>query len=167
MNQEPTNQMFSDFLECAYDAAARIYKESDEVSPVILVLAADESGRLFLRPISVAHLQTDDAGKDGIAFLLRSVMEHPSVVMAGYLSEAWSVVQAEDAPGLACSPSDHPDRVEMLVVTLLSKSRQFFVATEIDRTGDRPRFERTPIDFGNERMALVTSRFEVQSATRH
>lgn len=76
--------------------------------------------------------------KDVFAETIRSVAEKTQALAAVLFTEAWMVAGIKESE-LSCQVSEHPDRMEVVMISIESEKERISVILPIDRTGEKPK----------------------------
>lgn len=142
MQRVATEQDFDVLVQALLAMARQVHARGEDAPPVLAMLLREPSelGMPVILAAPVGMLQHEtlgDSGKDFIGHLLRTSAERPDVLVAAHLSEAWQSIPRD---GVVLTPefrpSEDPNRVEGLVISLLSAECQAMLFCEIERTAD-------------------------------
>lgn len=136
-----TREDFEAACAIAKELALDAYTRSPDLPPAGLVFFKDETGGWNVDLIDMAPFFSlpSAIGKQlAVAMMNRMLVEDHSVLMTCLLSEAWRVerpVPAEGEPLSTVAPSEDPNRIECLMVNVLSRESQAIKALDINRSG--------------------------------
>ena len=139
---ERLNAIFTEFC----DSAVKIFHSYEEVKPLIFIFPRE--GEM----VRVIPIRGD---KETVARLAQDICLRIGAVAGVVVSEGWSVTFNKETEWDGTAPSKHPDRVEILQVSLYSRSVNRMKAWKIIRDGKSKSLE----DHGEDSFDRVESRF--------
>lgn len=158
---------FQTVADLVYNVSSKAIAEGAELTPVILLaeLAADHTIH-HVQPVSVGPYFRNSHTKDVLGMMLNKIAATaPPRAIVALVSEAWMVeLTTDQARTEARAPSAHPDRVEIVVVSLRSRDFNTHVQYRIERKGAKPELIYTPIDW---KMREGAGRFSAPAHTEH
>jgi hypothetical protein len=108
------------------NSAVKIFHSEEEVAPFIFIFPRD--GQMIpIIPIN--------GNKEAVSMMIQDICRRVGAVAGAIVSEAWSVTFGKEAKWDGIPPAEHPDRVEILQVSLYSKSINRMKAWKITRNG--------------------------------
>ncbi len=134
-------QTVEQFDAAIYERAAKAIR-SGKTHPAILILMMGNPKSKW-NIIDVSDKMNSDADKDMVASLIDMLTLHPSVAIVAFVSEAWMTTDPK-ALAEGVRPSQHPERVECVVVSFSigNSQRAINMHTIVREAGKRPRLER-------------------------
>lgn len=120
-----------------HTAELMLFREGGECPAVLHVLSAIPDEPVTVHLVGVDAFMRSDEGKDKLGEKIRILIDDPSVSLVFVVAEGWKVEVAKTAPLTAFAPAEHPDRVECLLVSILSKVGAALVAMDIDRAAKK------------------------------
>lgn len=142
MNETELKAVFEHLCKCA----ETIFHTHKEVKPFIFIFPK-EAGPVHVIPIN--------GDKDALALLVQYLCQKVGATAGAIVSEAWAVTLPKEAVWDKTPPSESPDRMEILQVSLYSGSLNRMRTWKILREGDR----RSLQDCREEFSDRVESRF--------
>jgi hypothetical protein len=140
---ETLKEIFAEFC----NSAVKIFHSYDEVMPLIFIFSRE---REMVRVIPIR------GDKEAAARLAQDICLRVGAIAGVVVSEGWSVVFNKEAEWDGTAPSKHPDRVEILQVSLYSKSINRIKAWKVIREGKSKSLEDY---WGEEPPSTLESRF--------
>jgi hypothetical protein len=129
------------------NSAVRIFHSEEEVAPFIFIFPRDRQS------VSVIPI---NGNKEVVSLLVQDICRRVRAVAGAIVSEAWSVTLGREAKWDGIPPSQHPNRVEILQVSLFSRSVTRMKAWKIIRNGKAKSLEDY---YGEDSPDRVESRF--------
>ncbi len=128
-------------------SAIKIFHSEKEVAPLIFIFPRD--GQMIpVIPI--------EGNKEAVSMLVQDICRRVGAIAGAIVSEGWSVSFGKEAEWDGTAPSKRLDRVEILQVSLFSKSVNRMKAWKIIRDGKAKSLEDY---FGEDSPDRVESRF--------
>jgi hypothetical protein len=127
-------------------SAVNIFHSNDEVMPLIFIFPREGD------TIPVIPIKEDKAA---LSMLVQNVCRKVNAVAGAIVAEAWAIKLDNGGMWDGTPPSKHTDRVEILQVSLYSKSVNRMKAWKIVRDGESKSLE----DHGEDSFDQVESRF--------
>lgn len=135
-----TREDFEAACSIAKDLAQDVYTRTPDLPPAGLVFSKTDDGRWDVGIIDMAPFFAMPVGKQmAVAMLNQLMQDRPSVLLTCLLSEAWRVERPVPADGESVSmlpPSEDPNRIECLMLNVLSRESQAVKALDIDRSAE-------------------------------
>lgn len=157
-----------DFDDVIFDSASEVIGNFDEQRPLILMMMIDENQALGI--IDCSRAMADESGKDIVAALIDLIGSRDDVAIVAFASEAWMLIAKEpmkekDFP----RPSQHPDRVECVVVSysLAGGKRALAVHTIHRPAGEKPYLERGELRTEEKEGEVLEGRFFAERRKTH
>lgn len=129
------------------NSAVEIFHSKEEISPFIFIFPRE--GEM----IPVVPMKGD---KEAVSMLVQDMCRRVGAIAGAIVAEAWSVTFKEERDWDGTPPSEHPDRVEILQVSLYSKSISRMKAWKIIRNGKAKSLEE---HYEQESQIGLESRF--------
>jgi hypothetical protein len=129
------------------NSAIKIFHSEEEVSPFIFIFPKE--GQM----IPVIPIKGD---KEAVSMSVQDICRRVGAIAGAIVSEAWSVNFEKETMWDGTPPAEHPDRVEILQVSLYSKSINRMKAWRIIRNGKTKSLED---HYGEESPIGLESRF--------
>lgn len=136
-----TREDFEAACAIAKKLALDVYTRSPDLPPAGLVFTKDDKGGWSVGLIDMAlffSLPSAMGKQLAVALMNKILMEDQDVLMTCLLSEAWRVERpapAEGEPLSTLAPSEDPNRIECLMVNVLSRESQAIKSMDINRSG--------------------------------
>lgn len=110
-----------------------------DVPPVVLCAKMEDHQIAGLKVMDVSPFQDEEHGnKDALAAFIQMLASQEEIDLVAYVSEAWMVGgNSKEEVDTSIRPSEHPDRKEAVVVSMLSHECQFFGIHHIERNPSR------------------------------
>ena len=143
---DETEMLKGIFMELC-NSAINIFHSQEEVLPFIFVFPRE--GNI----VPVIPIKED---KDAVSRLVQNTCRKVGAFAGAIVSEAWAVRLEKEASWDGTPPSKHLDRVEILQVSLHSKSMNKMKAWKILRDGETKSLEDY---FGEDSSDRIESRF--------
>ena len=118
--------MLKQIFEELCNSAVKIFYSEKEVAPFIFIFPKNG------QTIPVIPIMGD---KEALSMLVQDICRRVGAVAGAIVSEAWSVTFDKEKAWDGIPPIEHPDRVEILQVSLYSKSINRMKAWKIVRDG--------------------------------
>ncbi len=130
------DELFKDAVEYlktgVKDIAATFTQQDDDYQPVAHLLTEDRS---YIMPM----LFRNDEEKDYMAEAVAGAAMEFDAKVVGFVMSAWTVkIPTEDYGKAMVRPSEHADRREVVILSVLSASKQVTYAADIKRDGVNP-----------------------------
>ena len=122
---DETNQL-EDIFAGLCNSAVRIFHSEEEVAPFIFIFPRDRQS------VSVIPI---NGNKEAVTILVQDICRRVGAIAGAIVSEAWSVSFKKETEWEGIPPSEHSNRVEILQVSLFSKSINRMKAWKIVRDG--------------------------------
>ena len=129
------------------NSAVRIFHSEEEVAPFIFIFPRDR------QPVSVIPI---NGNKEAVSMLVQDTCRRVGAIAGAIVSEGWSLTFKKETEWDGTPPSQHPNRVEILQVSLCSKSINRMKAWKIIRNGKAKSLEDY---YGEDSPDRVESRF--------
>ena len=129
------------------NSAVRIFYSEEEVAPLIFIFPGD--GQM----IPVIPMK---GNKEAVSMLVQDTCRGVGAIAGAIVSEGWSVTLGKEGKWDGIPPSQHPNRVEILQVSLYSRSINRMKAWKIIRNGRTKSLEDY---YGEDSPDRVESRF--------
>jgi len=112
-------------------------RPDDDWMPVLI--ATDREGQIGVYGFADF---VGDAGKDQQVQVIRQIIEQMGITQLALVQSAWAVtVEAKDfhpEVGLEQRPSEHPERFEMVALSVMDKDKTIFYEAKIKRDDLKP-----------------------------
>jgi hypothetical protein len=150
-----------------YAVVEGVIKQGGEVHPVVLGLKMAKNHSIArLAVLDVADMMGDPEGKDQLAQAMFGLVQSPDLDIVAHVSEAWYLVKDAEGPeglsALSGSISTEPDKMEGVIIFLLSKDSEVLALNPIQREPS-PRLEKGNLDF----TQMLRGRFSRESVKPH
>ena len=139
-------QILKEIFDDLCKSAVNIFHSQDEVMPFIFIFP--KNGGI----VPVIPIKED---KDAVSKFVQYTCRKVGAIAGAIVSEGWSVMLEKEAPWDGTPPSKRLDRVEILQVSLYSKSLNRMKSWKITRNGETKSLE----DYGELYTDRVESRF--------
>ena len=143
---DETEMLKGIFMELC-NSAVNIFHSKEEVMPFVFI---------FPREGEIIPVIPIKANKDAVSKLVQDICRRVGAIAGAIVSEGWSVMLAKEARWDGTPPSKRLDRVEILQVSLYSKSINRLKAWKIIRDGKAKSLEDY---FSEDTSDRVESRF--------
>ena len=129
------------------NSAVRIFHSEEEVAPLIFIFPRDG------QTVPVIQIK---GNKETVSMLVHDICRRVGAIAGAIVSEGWSLTFEKETEWDGTPPSQHPNRVEILQVSLCSKSINRMKAWKIIRNGRTKSLEDY---YGEDSPDRVESRF--------
>lgn len=129
------------------NSAVKIFHSKEEVMPLIFI---------FPREGTIVPVIPIRGDKEAVARLAQDICLRVGAIAGVVVSEGWSVVFNKETEWDGTAPSKHPNRVEILQVSLYSKSINRIRAWKVVREGKSKSLEDY---YGEDSLSTLESRF--------
>ena len=129
------------------NSAVRIFHSEEEVAPLIFIFPRDG------QTVSVIPI---NGNKGTVSMLVQDICRRVGAIAGTIVSEAWSVTLGKEVKWDGIPPSQHPNRVDILQVSLFSRSITRMKVWKIIRDGKVKSLEDY---YGEDSPDRVESRF--------
>jgi hypothetical protein len=161
-----TKSTLRQFIEHAAKQAAKIFEKNGQLLP--MYHAVDSAGKDLIFP-------SPSADKDKAVAIVRKVLAEAGATRVAYMDEAWSIdnreagdVDVEEIYRSGRSISEHPDRIEIIMISAEDASEGIIMAhRKIFRHGDRAVLGKLEILEGGGLEGRMVGLLPRSPATKH
>ena len=135
----PIPKLLEDILKRIHEGARDQIAKGNEVHPVVFAFgeAADDPGEVRVSTYDVAKLMNSSQNKEVIRMMMEEAIQMDDVSIVLLVTEAWLLkLPAENVTkdeALTIRPSEHPDKEEVVLINIMTKTAQFIATAKIYR----------------------------------
>lgn len=132
LEKSPTIDDFTRVNEMAFALSGKAISEGREFVPTILAVQVQGGRKYQLTIVEVGSIDADK--RERVLWLQEALCNSGKADIAAFVSEAWVVQgKAEDGGKSTVVPSEHGDRKECVVVSMVSRDCQLVACHMVDR----------------------------------
>ena len=130
-------ELLGKILENLHEQALVQLKEEGEVMPVIMAFSPQENAKVKVFVYPVGSLMNSSNNKEIIRMMMEETIQKDEVTIVLLITEAWLLkLPAKNVTKkevLQIRPSEHPDKEEVVLVNIMTKTEQLIANAKIYR----------------------------------
>jgi hypothetical protein len=149
------SDLMKQVLAFAHDGAKEQLIKKGEVIPVIFGFCPQENSEMKVYAYNVGQLMNSPENKEVLRMMMEEAIGQDDIVLVALITEAWllklEAKSMDKTDVLQLRPSEHPDKEEVVLVNIMTKTEQFMANAKI---------ERDPIGLGEFEVVSLTGESE-------
>ena len=137
MDTNKTPELLDKILKNLHEQALAHLNEDGEVMPVVMAFSPQEDTKVKVFVYPVGRLMNSPDNKEIIRMMMEETIQKDEVTLVLLITEAWLVkLEAKEMTrekAVQLRPSEHPDKQEVVLVNVMTKTKQLIASAKIHR----------------------------------